>query len=257
MRMLTNARLRFYSYWNRLYHGTSFVLHRKSPLCPTPSITSLERCIRAAGAYVDDVYDLLKNSDVPTSWMLAQGVLFADLTMIVTSRTNFMKLPRHVALPLLMVDYPAWTRRCAVCLAIMNERWSHTLLAKLTGQLEALADSTHRMISTALLSVPTEQALYQNQQASHTDTRAGSIRAVGDSSFGDPSCTLQQHVPDFMDSYDSFAELFGASVASSFWEFPLQDMDMTLQTEAGFFNENMTFGGTFADQGNGWSMQIG
>ena len=186
--------------------------------------------------------------------MLAQGVLFAGLTMIVTSRTNFKKLPRQVSLPLLMVDYPAWTRRCAVCLAIMNERWSHTLLAKLTGQLEALADSTHRMVSTALLSAPMEQALHRTQQASHAETQAGGIREVEGSYFVDPSCIPQQHVPDLIESYDSFAELFGASGPSSFWEFPSCDMDMALDTETGFFNDNMTYQIPSANQGNGWSM---
>jgi hypothetical protein len=254
MRWLTNVRSLYYSYWNRLYHGTSFVLHRKSPLCPTPSTNSLERCIRAAGAYVDDVYDLLKHSDVPTSWMLAQGVLFAGLTMIVTSRTDFMKLPRQVSIPLFLVDYPAWTRRSAVCLAIMNERWSHTLLAKLTGQFEALADSTHRMISTALLSAPTEQALYQTQQASQTGTQADSVRAAEGSLLDEPFCFFQQQVPDFVGNYDSFTELFCASGTSSFWDFPSQDMDMALHAEAGFFNEDMTFHNNSADQGHGWSM---
>ncbi|GAB7328572.1 hypothetical protein MBLNU13_g00523t1 [Cladosporium sp. NU13] len=243
------------SYWNRLYHGTSFVLHRKSPLCPAPSKTSLERCIRAAGGYVDDVYDLLKNSDVPTTWMLAQGVLFAGLTMLVTSRTSFRKIPRQVSLSLLLVDFPAWTRRCAVCLAIMNERWSHTLLAKLTGQFEVLADSTHRMISTALLSTSMEQSLHQAQEPSHTETQVDSIRGAEHLSFGDPSDAFQEHVPDFMDNYDSFAELFSTSGTSSFWEFPSQDMDMALCTEADFFNDDSTAHNTSTDQGNGWLMQ--
>lgn len=239
-----------YSYWNRLYHGTSFVLHRKSPLCPVPSTASLERCIRAAGAYVDDVYDLLKNSDVPTSWMLAQGVLFAGLTMLVTSRTNFMKIPRRVSLPLLLVDFPAWTRRCAVCLAIMNERWSHSLLAKLTCQFEVLADSTHRMISTALL----EQSTHETQQARHTETQIDSTRADENLSFDDPY-VFQEHMPDFMENYDSFAELFGANGTSSFWEFPPQDMDMALGTGNDFFNDDMTTHNTSLNQGNGWLMQ--
>lgn len=216
-----------------------------------PSIASLERCIRAAGAYVDDVYDLLKNSDVPTSWMLAQGVLFAGLTMLVTSRTNFMKIPRQTSLPLLLVDFPAWTRRCAVCLAIMNERWSHTLLAKLTGQFEVLADSTHRMISTVLL----EQSTNETQQARHTNTQVDSICAIEKSTFGDPSCIFQQHVPDFVENYDSFAELFGASGTSSFWEFPSQEIDMALHTETGLFNDDTTHLIPSLDRGNGWLMQ--
>lgn len=166
-----------------------------------------------------------------------------------------MKFPRQVSLPLLLVDFSAWTRRCAVCLAIMNERWSHTLLAKLTVQFEALADSTHRMISTALLSAPMEAALQQNQQASHAETQAGSICAIEELSSGDPSCMSQQNVPDFLESYDSFAELFGASGTSSFWEFSSYDMDMALYTETGFINDDITYHIPSADQGNGWTMQ--
>jgi hypothetical protein len=135
----------------------------------------------------------------------------------------------------------------------MNERWSHTLLAKLTGQFEALANSTHRLISTALLSAHTEHA--QIQQTSDAGTQAGSIRAVENSSFGDPSCVVQQHVPDFLESYDSFAEFFGASGTSSFWEFPSYDMDMALHTGTGFFDDDVTYQIPSADQGNGWTMQ--
>ena len=183
--------------------------------------------------------------------MLAQGMLFAGLTMLVTSRTNFLKIPRQVSLPLLLVDFPAWTRRCAVCLAIMNQRWSHTLLAKLTGQFEVLADSTHRMISTALL----EQSTHETQQTRHMETQADSICAVENASFGEPSCVFQQHVPDFLENYDSFAELFGASGISSFWEFPSQDMDMALHTDTGLFNDDITHLFPSVDQRNDWLMQ--
>jgi hypothetical protein len=180
--------------------------------------------------------------------MLAQGVLFAGLTMIVTSRTNFMKIPHQVSLQLLLVDYPAWTRRCAVCLAIMNERWSHNLLAKLTAQFEVLADSTHRMVSTALLSAPMEQSLCQVNQPTGTETQADSIHGFEHSTFDNPTCLFQQHLPDFVEGCDSFAELFGASGSSLFWEFPSQDMDMTLHTEPGFFNGDMAFHDTSVDQ---------
>jgi len=240
------------SYWNRLYHGTSFVLHRKSPLCPTPSATSLESCIRAAGAYIDDVHDLLKNSNVPISWMLAQGVLFAGLTMLITSRTNFTKIPRQTSLALLLVDFPAWTRRCAVCLAIINERWSHALLAKLTGQFEALADSTHRVVSTTLLSAPVDFPDNQTEHAGHVAAQASSIPGVNDMSFGCPPSTFPEQSPDLMENYDSFTELFGASGTSSFWEFSNQDMDMALDAGTGFPNGDIVFNIASAEQGNIW-----
>lgn len=240
------------SYWDRLYHGTSFVLHRKSPLCPAPSANSLERCIRAAGAYVDNVHDILKNSDVPTSWMLVQGVLFAGLTMLVTSRTGFMHIPRQISLPLLLVDFPAWTRRCAVCLAVMNERWTHALVTKLAAQFEILADSTLRMISTALLSAPVDASGGVTQHSGHMGTQADSISGIDGPSFGELSAVPQEQVPQFMETCDSFTELFAPNGTSSFWEFPSQDMDLDLLAQLGCSNDDMTFHFPPAGQGSGW-----
>ncbi|KAL6691344.1 fungal-specific transcription factor domain-containing protein [Trichoderma pleuroticola] len=80
-----------YSYWERLYHGTTFVLHRPSPLCPSPPAQSLERCIRSAGSYIDDVLKVLRVTNVPLSWMLVQGVLFAGLTVLATARPHSCK----------------------------------------------------------------------------------------------------------------------------------------------------------------------
>ena len=62
-------------------------------------------------------------------------------------------------------------------------------------------------------------------------------------------------MPDFVENYDSFAELFGASGTSSFWEFPSQEIDMALHTEIGLFNDDTTHLIPSLDQGNGWLMQ--
>lgn len=134
-------------YWERLYNGTTFVLHRASPLCSSPPATSLERCIRSAAAYVDDMIDVVRHSRVGLSWMLVQGVLFAGLTMLITARTNFHKLLPLTGLQFFLADFPAWVRKCAICLAVMNERWNETLLSTLESRFEALTNDTLRFIS--------------------------------------------------------------------------------------------------------------
>lgn len=147
-------------YWHRLYYGTSFVLHRASPLCPQPSAASLEQCVRAAGAYLDCMLEVVRHSHVPLSWMLVQGVLFAGLSMLITARTRFQTLSQHAAVRLLLVDLPMWTRRCSICLAVMNERWSlnrsrnrseEDLLSQLERQFEVLAGDTLSLITAAVL----------------------------------------------------------------------------------------------------------
>lgn len=91
--------------------------------------------------------------------MLVQGVLFAGLTMLVTARTSFLLLARHSGLSFLFVDLPGWTRKCSICLAIMNERWSEDLLQKLDTQFESLANDTLRTISSTLTTQHTERTL--------------------------------------------------------------------------------------------------
>ncbi|KAI5464195.1 fungal-specific transcription factor domain-containing protein [Mariannaea sp. PMI_226] len=149
------------SYWERLYHGTSFVLHRSSPLCPQPSVQSLERSIRSAGEYLTCMTDTLRNSNVSLSWMLVQGVLFAGLTMLVTVRTNIRTLAAQVGLPFLLVDIPSWIRQCTICLTITNERWSEDLLARLDTEFEVLASDTIKLISTSISSQQLSETSHQ------------------------------------------------------------------------------------------------
>ncbi|KAH0097549.1 acetamidase, partial [Aureobasidium melanogenum] len=137
-----------YSYWERLYNGTSFVLYRSSPLCPKPAAPALEKCIRSAAAYVDNMTDVIRSSRISLSWMLIQGVLFAGLTMLVTARNNFEKLLPTTGLQFFLADFPAWARKCAICLAIMNERWNEDLLVTLESRFEALVNDTLKFIST-------------------------------------------------------------------------------------------------------------
>lgn len=248
---LTDAHLGTRSYWDRLYHGTTFVLHRKSTLCPAPPADSVERCIRAAGAYIDNVDYLLKHSDVPTSWMLVQGVLFAGLTMLVTARTSFAKIPRQRSLQLLMVDYPAWTRRCAVCLAVMNERWDNTLLPKLAAQFEILADSTLRIISTTLMSVSVDIAATQ----APSNASGGLVVNAGDeldASHGQPSAILDEQALQFLETYDSFSELFGTNGTSSFWDFSTQDINMDANAQFSFLDDGNPLAFSYSHQEGRW-----
>jgi hypothetical protein len=139
-------------YWERLYNGTAFVLHRASPSYSSPPATSLEKCIRSAAAYIDDMIYVIRHSRVGLSWMLVQGVLFAGLTMLITARTNFHKLLPLTGLQFFLADFPAWVRKCAICLAVMNERWHEALLSTLESRFETLVNDTLRFISANILS---------------------------------------------------------------------------------------------------------
>ncbi|USP82223.1 hypothetical protein yc1106_09497 [Curvularia clavata] len=66
--------------------------------------------------------------------------------MLISARANFKQLD----MALLLVDLASWSRKCSVCLAIMNERWHEDLLFKLENQLETLSDDTLRSISSGL-----------------------------------------------------------------------------------------------------------
>lgn len=95
---------------------------------------------------------VLRTSNVPLSWMLVQGILFAGITMLVTARRGIQKLRSTENLGLLLVDLPAWTRKCSVCLALVNERWEEDLILKLDSQFEALADGTIKVIAREITS---------------------------------------------------------------------------------------------------------
>ncbi|CAG9993105.1 unnamed protein product [Clonostachys byssicola] len=207
------------SYWDRLYHGTSFVLHRRSPLCPNPSTTSLERCIRSSGAYIDNVLDILRTSNVPLSWMLVQGVLFAGLTMAVTAQTSYSQISSTSGPSLLLVDFPAWTRKCSVCLAIMNERWNDDLLFKLDAQFEVLADSIQRTISTGL-AFPTTGRPETTHSLGESD-RNDDSQADGSLPFA--SSFFDLGMTDPWETMDPFGQILGISGSQSFWDIFPQD----------------------------------
>ncbi|KAH7176399.1 fungal-specific transcription factor domain-containing protein [Dactylonectria macrodidyma] len=214
-----------YSYWDRLYHATSFVLHRSSPLCPHPSSQSLEKCVRSAGAYIDVMAVVLRKSNVPLSWMLVQGVLFAGLTMLVTARKGFRQLASWAGVPFLLVDFPAWTRKCSICLAIMNERWREDLLSKLEAQFEVLANDSLHVISSDLTSQPISVPSHQTpgiNQLPNVITGPAHLDDV----------LVDQHVEKVGGASDDwehlnldvFREFLGLDTVQTFWDMLPADM---------------------------------
>ncbi|KAL7893521.1 fungal-specific transcription factor domain-containing protein [Trichoderma sp. SZMC 28014] len=200
-----------YSYWNRLYHGTSFVLHRQSPLCPHPSVQSRERCIRSAGKYIDGIITILRLSNIPLSWMLVQGVLFAGLTMLITARTGLHQLLSHVEVSFLLVDLQSWVRNCSICLTIMNERLKEELLSKLISQYELLANDTLKLVSSTITSQTASRCTESSVFGTSMDNGLGLDQGLGidtsyDMSFGEE-----------YGYFDIFKDFMGQDLTQTFW----------------------------------------
>ncbi|KAF2188008.1 hypothetical protein K469DRAFT_567627 [Zopfia rhizophila CBS 207.26] len=205
-----------FSFWVRLYHGTSFVLHRSSPLCPSPSRESLGKCLQSAGAYIEDILELLRESNVPLSWMLVQGVLFAGLRILIMARTGFKQLDPHVDLLSLLVDLPAWTRKCSVCLAIMNERWCEDLLSRLHSQFEILVNDTLRLIYSTVTS-PGEIDTLGDVSVPWQSAMTAPTLALDDFSFQDapiPDGGLTGACYDF----ELMRDIMGFDPTQTFWD---------------------------------------
>nr|UMZ45367.1 hypothetical protein [Paramyrothecium roridum] len=218
------------SYWERLYHGTSFVLHRSSPLCPNPSPQSLEKCVRAAGAYLNNMISILRTSHVPLSWMLVQGVVFAGLTMLITGRKDFRKLAQCAGVAFMLVDFPAWARTCSVCLAIINERWREELISKLETHFEALANDTLRVISLGLTSQPpmnSSESIY----AAPVDVNSGLPMPTNDLTFDQIDEPLRNNTSSW-DQFDTFKDFLGFDETNALWDMFTADtlFDEPLQT---------------------------
>ncbi|KAL7786522.1 fungal-specific transcription factor domain-containing protein [Trichoderma afarasin] len=210
-----------YSYWERLYHGTTFVLHRPSPLCPNPPAQSLERCIRSAGSYIDDVLKVLRVTNVPLSWMLVQGVLFAGLTMLVTARTGLRRLLSHVGAPFLLVDLHSWTRNCSICLAIMNERLREDLVSKLDSQFELLANDTLRIISASITSHTMNAST--RSPAFSTNPNVAENTLGSDQIFTADTSDFNLNLAEDLNYFDIFKEFMGQDPTQTFWDmFPYE-----------------------------------
>lgn len=151
--------------------------------------------------------------------------------MLVTARTSFHLLARHSGLSFLLVDLPAWTRKCSICLAIMNERWSEDLLPKLDTQFEALANDTLRMISSSLTAQPAVNRSNQrdNNVASSSQTpRLELSQQVADPLVSD-AIDPNAGIASDLDYLETFREYLGIDGIQTFWDvFPnsLETMDV-------------------------------
>lgn len=200
--------------------------------------------------------DVLRASNVPLSWMLVQGILFAGLTMLVTARTNYHRLASRTGLPFLLVELPAWSRKCSVCLAVVNERWGEKeLLPELGNQFEILADDTLGAISTELTS-----QIATNRRHPHARTN----RVAGDGLDGnaesatsqppsaltpgpseqDTMTSLDMSVSRFADislptasweNLDLFRDVLGIDDSQTFWDIFAPDTDISGYDQRNFF----------------------
>ncbi|CAH0033157.1 unnamed protein product [Clonostachys rhizophaga] len=225
-----------HSYWERLYYSTSFVLHRSSPLCPQPSPKSAEFCIRSAGHYIDNLLGVLRSTNVPITWMLVQGVIFAGLTILVTARTTASKLAQYAGPSFLLVDLANWTRKCSLCITIINERWSEDLVASLDAQYETLAIDTLKIFATGLIgnvSSTTATSTTSPGLASNLDSvpnTCGTCDAPAWSAGGDApawsaggDAPLEPSPPMEWRSFEPFRDFLGWDNGQAFWNiFPAQ-----------------------------------
>ncbi|KAG9780771.1 hypothetical protein KCU88_g3661, partial [Aureobasidium melanogenum] len=178
-------------------------------------------CLGEGGLAVHHVrHRMIQNkiiSNVPLTWMLVQGILFAGLTMLVTARTTVSKLVPHVGTSFFLVDFANWTRKCSMCMAIMNERWSEDLVTKLDAQFEVLANDTLKTVAASLTTRNTSTATPQIPEL----TDDSNLAAMG------PLSNISQDTvwPDNQEStyMDPFGGLLGFDNGQTFWNiFPSQ-----------------------------------
>jgi hypothetical protein len=159
--------------------------------------------------------------------MLVQGVLFAGLTMVITARTSYSKLASSTALTLLLVELPAWIRKCSVCLAILSERWGDDLLPKLDAQFELLADNTLRTISAGLTTSASDNSITNRTETPDTSFQQSqevnwSSNGVGRAPFDfvptNPSAILDSGMAYEWDDVDLFNELLEINGSQTFWD---------------------------------------
>ena len=183
--------------------------------------------------------------------MLIQGVLSAGLTMLISARASFKMLDWS----LLVVDLPAWSRKCSVCLAIMNERWQQDLLSELETHVEILADETLRFISNGLAA---ERVGSGSQELTRVEVPANQNTAAGSGSFDhhlEPNAYGQDsRVEPGLTGNDSavqweplgvFSEFLGADFMDTYWD--MQDLDATFASSLQNPQDPARQDGTFFD----------
>lgn len=149
--------------------------------------------------------------------------------MLVTARTSFPLLERHSGFSFLFVDLPGWTRKCSICLAIMNERWSEDLLPKLDTQFESLANDTLKMISSALTTQQTERAVPVDDATSSNQPSSVELSHQFTQPLVDDAVHLNAGTAGDLDFLETFREYLGIDGLQTFWDvFPpsLNAMDV-------------------------------
>lgn len=179
---------------------------------------------------------VLRTSNVPISWMLVQGIVFAGITMLITARRGIHKLNSSDNTGFLLVDLPAWTRKCSVCLALVNERWEENLVSQLDAQFETLADETIKLIAKELTSHPTDVARVGNIVQT-TGAHSATTEQIGSSLLSNnsweplvDSMTTGNAVTEELDSlswgdFNAFQDFLGIDTSQAFWDTFHIDLD--------------------------------
>jgi hypothetical protein len=221
------------SYWEALYFGTTFVLHRPNPSFPHPSDRPFEECIQLTSNYINVLLTILKKSNTPIAWIDIQGLLFASLTVMVMARSNINNLVRQKT-ELIFGTFPSWSRNASVCLAIMVERWTGGSLSKLDVQFEAFANDTSNLIFKALAS---QSNASETQQCEYGDTINLSQRDdinlnMDSNSYSMLGVSLDAWLPamDLDGASDwgnlhSIDGLYGTDLFQTFWSASFQETD--------------------------------
>lgn len=178
--------------------------------------------------------DVLRLSNVPLSWMLVQGILFAGLTMLVTARTSYRRLASRAGVPFVLVELAAWSRKCSVCLAVVNERWHEDLLPELGNQFELLTDNTLSVISRELTSQGTTNESLPRAQTTQAGVDMSDVQPAGTQFTGmmpesvmppvvEPLPTNVPGLPDgsldsSWDNLDLFRDVLGIDGSLTFWD---------------------------------------
>jgi hypothetical protein len=183
--------------------------------------------------------------------MLIQGVLSAGLTMLISARANFKMLDWS----LLLVDLPAWSRKCSVCLAIMNERWQQDLLSELETHVEILADETLRFISNGLAA---ERVGSGSHEVTQMEVPTNQDTVVGNGTFGHPLEPVTDGQASQVElgligtdpavqwePLGVFSEFLGADFMDTYWD--MQDLDTTFASSLQNPQDPARQDGTFFD----------
>lgn len=166
--------------------------------------------------------------------MLAQGVLFAGLTMLITARTGLHQLLSHVEVSFLLVDLQFWIRNCSICLTIMNERLQEELMSKLNSQYELLANDTLTLISSTITSQPANSCAESSVFGTNMDNGLEL-----DQGFNIDAPHAGMDFGEEYDYFDIFKDFMGQDLTQTFWNIFPNDMDLAPDTDLDEISANI------------------